>query len=245
MVIAFTGCLFMEKEASLEILGKKVIAFGGSQLFEVKMTSSSAGGVGDVFAKDAQVKSVKWDFQNKNHAAGSFSKTLEGEDARKLTATFSTAPGAYKLTVSVVTVGEKSYEKTYEFEVVKEAPGYAIETLVDGSAITWQTVQKNDRVEMTLTLSDSQLSEEQVNNYEYKWEITHPGGTDTSDFIQYGDAKTYPYTFTERAQYTVGLTIKNPFGNMYRFTIDSFTISTTKPAVPEIVSTPKWTAEGN
>ncbi len=245
MVVAFTGCLFMEKEASLEILGKKVIAFGASQLFEIKITSSSAGGVGDVFAKDAQVKSVKWDFQNKDHAAGSFSKTVEGEEAKKYTATFSAAPGDYQLKVTLVTTGDKTYEKTYDFDVVKEAPGYTIETSVGGTPITWQSVQKNDQVQMKITLSDSQLSEEQVDNYEYKWEFVHSGGTDSSEYIRYGDSETYTYTFGEKAEYTVNLTIKNPFGDTYPFPIGSFTISTTKPAVPEIVGTPKWTTDGS
>jgi hypothetical protein len=245
MVLAFTGCLFIEKEASLEILGKKVIDFGASQKFEIKITSSSAGGVGDVFAKDAQAKSVKWDFQNTEHAEGSFSKTIEGEEAKKYTATFSTAPGKYQLKVTLVTTGDKTYEKTYDFEVVKEAPQFTIETFSDSAPITWQNVQKNDDVEMRLTISDRQLSEEQVDNYEYKWEFTYSGNTDSSDFIKYDQAKTYTYTFTERVEYTVHLTIKNPFGDTYTMMIESFTIHTTKPAVPEIVGTPKWSADGS
>lgn len=245
MVLAFTGCLFIEKEASLEILGKKVIDFGASQKFEIKITSSSAGGVGDVFAKDAQAKSVKWDFQNTEHAEGSFSKTIEGEEAKKYTAAFSTAPGKYQLKVTLVTTGDKTYEKTYDFEVVKEAPQYTIETFSNSAPITWQNVQKNDDIEMRLTISDSQLSEEQVDNYEYKWEFTYSGNTDSSDFIKYDQAKTYTYTFTERVEYTVHLTIKNPFGDTYTMMIESFTIHTTKPAVPEIVGTPKWSADGS
>jgi hypothetical protein len=245
MVLAFTGCLFIEKEASLEILGKKVIDFGASQEFEIKITSSSAGGVGDVFAKDAQAKSVKWDFQNTEHAEGSFSKTIEGEEAKKYTAAFSTAPGKYQLKVTLVTTGDKTYEKTYDFEVVKEAPQYTIETFSNSAPITWQNVQKNDDIEMRLTISDSQLSEEQVDNYEYKWEFTYSGNTDSSDFIKYDQAKTYTYTFTERVEYTVHLTIKNPFGDTYTMMIGSFTIHTTKPAVPEIVGTPKWSADGS
>ncbi len=245
MVLAFTGCLFMEKEASLEILGKKVIVFGASQIFEIKITSSSAGGVGDVFAKDAQVKSVKWDFQNTEHAEGSFSKTVEGEEAKKYTATFSTAPGQYRLKVTLVTTGDKTYEKTYDFEVVKEAPEYTIATFVDSTPITWQNVQKNDQVEMQLTLTDSQLSEEQVDNYEYKWEFTYSGNTDSSDFIKYGQSKTYTYTFTEKVEYTVHLTIKNPFGDTFTIMVGNFSIQTTKPAVPEIVGTPGWSADGS
>src|SRR6056297_1647440 len=212
MILAFTGCLFNEKEASLEILGKKVIAFGGSQEFEVKITSSSAGGVGDVFAKDVEVKSIKWDFENTTHSEGSFSKTLEGENAKKYTATFSTVPGQYRLTVTVVTSGDKTYEKEYNFEVVKAAPVYSIELFVGENPITWQNVQKNDQVEIKITLSDSQLSEAQVDAYEFKWEFVYSGSTDSSDFIQYGQSKTYEYTFTERAEYTVMLTVKDPFG---------------------------------
>src|SRR6056297_1382110 len=157
MILAFTGCLFNEKEASLEVLGKKVIAFGGSQEFEIKITSNSAGGVGDVFAKDVEVKSIKWNFENTEHAEGSFSRTLEGEEAKKYTATFSTAPGQYRLTATVVTSGDKTYEKEYTFEVVKAAPVYTIETFVGETPVTWQNVQKNDQLEMKITLSDSQL----------------------------------------------------------------------------------------
>src|SRR6056297_1915621 len=248
MVVAFTGCLFMEKEASLEIMGKKVIAFGASQEFEIKITSSSAGGVGDVFAKDAQVKSVKWDFQNTEHAEGSFSKTVEGEEAKKYTATFSTAPGNYRLSVTVVTTGDKTYDKTYDFEVVKQAPQYTVQPYVSETLITWESVQKNDEVEIKITITDDQLSEEQVDNYEYKWDITHSGNSearDSSEYIKYGDTKTYVYTFEERATYTPVLTIKNPFGDTYTFTLESFTINTTKPAIPEIVGTPGWTVQGS
>ncbi|MEA1883214.1 MAG: hypothetical protein U9N62_01665 [Thermotogota bacterium] len=248
MILAFTGCLFMEKEASLEILGKKVIAFGASQAFEIKITSSGAGGVGDVFAKDAQAKSVKWDFQNTEHAEGSFTKTVEGEEAKKYTATFSTAPGDYRLSVTLVTTGDKTYEKTCDFEVVKPAPQKTIETFVGGAPILWKSIQKNDQVEIKITLTDDQLSEEQVNNYEYKWDITHSGnsiGRDSSEYIKYGDSKTYTYKFEERATYAVVLTIKNPFGDTYTFTVDSFTINTTRPEIPELVGTPDWTGEGS
>ncbi|MFW6263662.1 MAG: hypothetical protein ACOC34_06485 [Thermotogota bacterium] len=245
MAVAFTGCLFMEKEASLEILGKKVIAFGASQAFEVKLTSSSAGGVGDVFAKDAQVKSVKWDFKNTEHDEGSFSKTIEGEEAKKFTASFSTAPGQYRLSVTLVTTGDKTYEKTYDFEVVKEAAQYTIETFLDEAPTTWKNIQKNDQVEIKLTLTDPQLSEEQLDHYEYKWEFTYLDKTDSSDFIQYGQSKSYSYTFTERTAYTVRLTIKDPFGDIHTVNIADFTITTTRPAVPEIAGTPDWTDDGS
>jgi len=245
IILAFTGCLFMEKEASLEIYGSKEINFGTSQTFEIKITSSSAGGVGDVFAKDAQAKSVKWEFQNQDHAEGSFSKTLEGEDAKKYTATFSTAPGKYQLKVTLVTTGDKSYEKTYDFEVIKAPPIRNIELLVDEAEIEWNNIQKNDQVELRLMLSDSQLSEEQINSYEYKWEFSYDGKTDSSEFINYGQTKTYTYTFTDRTQYTVVLKCKDPFGNIFSLTVKNFTINTTKPAIPEIVGTPKWTQNGS
>lgn len=245
IILAFTGCLFMEKEASLEIYGSKEINFGTSQTFEIKITSSSAGGVGDVFAKDAQAKSVKWEFQNQDHAEGSFSKTLEGEDAKKYTATFSTAPGKYRLKVTLVTTGDKSYEKTYDFEVIKAPPIRNIELLVDEAEIEWNNIQKNDQVELRLMLSDSQLSEEQINSYEYKWEFSYNGKTDSSEFINYGQTKTYTYTFTDRTQYTVVLKCKDPFGNIFSLTVKNFTINTTKPAIPEIVGAPKWTQNGS
>jgi len=241
IVLAFTGCLFIEKEAILEIIGNTLIDFGASQEFEIKITSSSAGGVGDVFAKDAVAKSVKWEFENLDHSQGTFSKTLEGEEAKKYTATFSTAPGNYRLTVTLTTTQDKTYNKTFEFEVVKSAPASSIERLVDGTAISWNNIQKNDRVELKLALSDSQLTEEQIDNYEYKWEFSYAGKTDSSEFLNYGQTKSYFYTFTDRTQYAVVLKVKDPFGDITSISIPVFTITTTKPAIPELVGTPKWT----
>ena len=245
IVLSFTGCLFMEKEASIEIIGKKLISFGASQEFEIKITSSSAGGVGDVFSKDAQAKSVKWEFENQDHPQGTFSKTLEGEEAKKYNATFSTAPGNYRLTVTLTTTHDKTYTKTYEFNVYKSAPDNTVECYVEGAQVAWQVLQKNDQAELKLTLSDSQLSQEQINEYEYKWEFNYAGQTDSSEFIRYAESKSYTYTFSNRTQYTVVLTVKDPFGDTFSMTVAQFTINTTKPAVPEVVGTPKWSSDGS
>jgi hypothetical protein len=245
IVMAFTGCLFMEKAATLVVEGKTEVSFGSAQPFEVKMTSSSAGGVGDVFAKDAEVKSVKWDFKNTTHSEGSFSQTLTGDAGRKISPSFTTAPGAYELIVTITTTADNVHNKKYNFVVVKAAPTVTVIPKMSDAQITWNSVEKNDDVDMFITIQDSQINEAQLNDYSAKWKVTHDGTMDSSDFAKYGDSKKYTYEFTVKTAYTVALEIVGPFGDVYNVSVRSFTITTAKPEKPILVGTPAWNTNGS
>jgi hypothetical protein len=244
IVVAFTGCLFLEKTATLKIAGATEVAFGTSQQFEVKVVSSSAGGVGDVFAKDVEVGNVRWDFKNTTHSEGTFSKTLAGDAGRKYAPKFATAPGAYELTVTVTTTGGQTYVKKHSFTVKKAAPTVTVTPKIAGSQITWNSIEKNDAVDMFVNIQDSELSESELNKYVIKWKVTHNGDSDVSAPQKYGESKKHAYTFTAKAAYTVTLEITGPFGNVYNVQASSFAITTAKPVKPVIVGTPSWNSEG-
>ncbi len=245
VVMTFTGCLFLEKAAKLEITGATEISFGGSQQFEVKVISSSAGGVGDVFAKDAEVKSVKWDFKNTSHSEGSFSQTLTGDAGRKISPSFATAPGNYVLTVTVTTMSDNLHTKTFNFEVVKAAPTVVVIPKIAETQVTWDSIEKNDDVDMFVTITDPQLSETKLNDYVVKWKVSYNSTTDQSDLLRYGDVKDYIYEFTAKAAYTVSLEITGPFGDVYNIQVGNFTITTAKPEQPVLVGTPSWNTAGS
>lgn len=245
IVMMFTGCLFLEKAVKLEITGATEVSFGSSQQFEVKVISSSAGGVGDVFAKDAEVKSVKWNFENTTHSEGSFSQTLTGDAGRKISPSFTTAPGTYVLTVTVTTTAENIHTKTYTFKVEKASPTVSVVPKISDSQISWDTIEKNDDVDMFITIADSQISEEKLNEYIVKWKVTHDSTTDSSSLLKYGDVKEFTYEFTSKAAYTVALEITGPFGDVYTVQVSNFSITTAKPEQPVLVGTPSWDADGS
>lgn len=233
IVLTFTGCLFLEKEPQLEIKGPSgSIPFGGTGSFEVEMTSGSAGGVGDVFAKDAEVKSVEWDFVNKDHPAGSFKTTKNGADGLKLSRAFTKAPGQYALKVTITTTSDKPYSASDTFSVLKDSPSVSLEP-----SIAWGNIQKNDAVTLTTVIHDSQLSEQQIGEYMVQWTIMQ--GNDQykqSEMVKYSDSHTFTFQINKRAEYSISVKLVDLFGNTTDLeAINQFEVTNARPTLPVII----------
>jgi len=258
VIIFFTGCFNIEKGVVITITPpSKVISYQNAT-FSVTLQSSLSGGIGDVFAKDAAIKEYTWIFNNTTRGT-----VTEKKSTTKTLTTQFIDNDEYILSVKVVTDGGQTYETSDKKKI-----SFSVEKLADKPVLTlsafdaesiiseiedWDFIKKNQTVLFSLSVTDGNIPESEIEKYQIKWilqqsvltteeseEYTSRGWVNIHEqaYKTVAEDPSFEHSFNQIADYKFEIYVKDAFGNVYSYIYPNpyFVVSSAIPPVPEVLS---------
>ncbi len=241
LMIIMSGCMMMEKSATVKIQGPTgTIQFGTSVTFEVKITAGASGGMSDVFGADVVVKKITWTFTNVDDSKGSFTLDTTGKDGIKCNPVFNKMPGHYKVSAKVVSEKDQVYKSSneLEFEVSKNQPVLTVKAFDGDTEVTdLNEIRKNQKIQFRLTLADENVNPELLKDYLVKWVIKKDGAAYSSqDYLKYSTPPNFDVDFLDKGAFTIDIYVIDVFGTTYNYLSKvQFDVSTAIPDAPVLI----------